>query len=594
MSKTLAFANTREGGIDTGHDGDRQTPGAVRTAEQGHSTRTLQRAIGNAQVCRVLRMTTPGSAMTSAAGGVAGNGADNAECAEQQSAVQRYPVQASGPSHLPPSVTHAIQGGGGERLPDANRAHMESALGADLSGVRIHRDPDAAHAAHDISARAFTVGQDIYFGAGQYDPGTKQGNRLLAHELTHTVQQGSGTVTAQADTPISSPADPLEREAEAVAASIGHPSPHQPPRPRLSAAHVQRKPAARTLTHEASIQRQPVATVLTTEGLTSPRLAGNARLRQAFRNRPPVVFGERGEAVARIQQTLLDDGLELPVSTRRTGLPDGIFGEETEGAVKAFQRKHRIGDDGRVGHDTLIELDKVASAPTPREQPLAPPLAPGEEHREWTVEQYTGMWEKKHKRKMTTEERETLARGCIGITALNLGRGNINPPLGLSFSTFGKARSVAAELNRILQAKPALDQLPAEISGSTELKDLKNVLAEFPIDADPTKWRAIIFSKRFYSNQDPDPEKRKAADPNAFLPDPRTGQVDMSGYRYEARPGYVNFDYGWYDEETNSWWHANHAEPGMQVYQSTLEYYSRPLLDFDRQVFSVAFARIDK
>jgi hypothetical protein len=100
--------------------------------------------------------------------------------------------------------------------------------------VRIHRDPDAAHAAHDISARAFTVGQDIYFGAGQYDPGTKQGNRLLAHELTHTVQQGSGTVTAQADTPISSPTDPLEREAEAVAARIGNPSPHQPLRPQFT------------------------------------------------------------------------------------------------------------------------------------------------------------------------------------------------------------------------------------------------------------------------------------------------------------------------------------------------------------------------
>ena len=52
---------------------------------------------------------------------------------------------------------------------------MESALGADLSGVRIHRDLDAAHAATDSSAHAFTVGQDIYFGAGQYDPGTTQG-----------------------------------------------------------------------------------------------------------------------------------------------------------------------------------------------------------------------------------------------------------------------------------------------------------------------------------------------------------------------------------------------------------------------------------
>ena len=238
--------------VEVSRPGDRCEREADRIADD--AVRGRPPAIGKAQVRRVLRMTKPDSAMTSAAGGVAGNGASNsvikrkqchcdaasgssdmcAECAEQQSAVQRDPIQASGPSHLPPSVTQAIQGGGGDRLPEANRAHMESAFGADLSGVRIHRDPDAAHAANDISARAFTVGQEIYSGAGQYDPGTKQGNRLLAHELTHTLQQASGAVTAQADTPISSPADPLEREAEAVAASIGNPSPQQPLRPGLT------------------------------------------------------------------------------------------------------------------------------------------------------------------------------------------------------------------------------------------------------------------------------------------------------------------------------------------------------------------------
>ena len=259
MSEAMAFDEARERGIDAGRDGDRQTMGDDRTIEHAHSTRTLQRTIGNAQLCRVLRMAEPGSAMTSLGdphpGDLAGNspnkpkqchcdgasGASDmcAECAEQQGNVHRYATQASGASHLPPSVTQAIQGPGGERLPDPNRAHMESALGADLSGVRIHKDPDAAHAADDIDARAFTVGQDVYFGAGQYDPGTKRGDHLLAHELTHTLQQASGDVTTQADTSISSPADPLEREAEAVAGNIGNPreptpSPQQPLRPRLT------------------------------------------------------------------------------------------------------------------------------------------------------------------------------------------------------------------------------------------------------------------------------------------------------------------------------------------------------------------------
>ena len=86
----------------------------------------------------------------------------------------------------------------------------------------------------------------------------------------------------------------------------------------------------------------------------------------------------------------------------------------------------------------------------------------------------------------------------------------------------------------------------------------------------------MIFSKRFYSDGQP------------YTPDPKTGKVDMSGYKYKAKPGLVNFDYGFYDESSNSWWHANHSEPGMKVYRSTKQHYSRPLQDFDKQVFSVA------
>jgi len=259
MSEALAFDDTHERGIGAGRDGDRRTTEAVRSAERAQPAGTLQRTMGNAQLCRILRMAEPGFAMTAAAGpaavGAPGDRAGNApikrkqchcdgvsdasdmcaECAAKQGPVQRYATQASGPSHLPPSVARAIQGGGGERLPDANRAHMELALGADLGGVRIHKDPDAAHAANDINARAFTVGQDVYFGAGQHEPGTKRGNHLLAHELTHTLQQASGNVTTQAGPPISSPADPLEREAEAVADSVSDPPSSRPAlSPRLT------------------------------------------------------------------------------------------------------------------------------------------------------------------------------------------------------------------------------------------------------------------------------------------------------------------------------------------------------------------------
>ncbi|MGH4012941.1 MAG: peptidoglycan-binding protein [Pseudonocardiaceae bacterium] len=352
--------------------------------------------------------------------------------------------------------------------------------------------------------------------------------------------------------------------------------------------------------HNAVVQRAPLTDVEKAENLKSSRYSGDATLEAAYDNSPPLMAGGgRREAVAKLQQGLVDDGFAMPISFKSGG-PDGIFGKETKSTVKAFQAKHGLTEDGIVGRQTLGKLDELAGGEGPKpDKPIAPPLGPEEETRTWTPDQYIEMWERKHGRKITEAERAMLARGCIGITELNLQQGKLGPPLHLSFSTFEKAKEVRDALNRILQSKPTVDSLPTEVLGDPTLADLNNVLESFPVDPDPTQWTAVIFSKRFYSNQDPDWEKRKTPDDKAFLPDEKTGQVDMSGYRYEARPNpdegvgatYTNFDYGWYDEETDSWWHANHAEPDMEVYQSTLEYYSRPLVDFDRQVFTVAFAK---
>jgi hypothetical protein len=84
----------------------------------------------------------------------------------------------------------AIRRGGGEALPDATRQSMESAFGYDFSRVRIHRDAEAGQISRQVSALAFTQGPDIYFAHGMYNPGDSSGRRLLAHELTHVVQQG--------------------------------------------------------------------------------------------------------------------------------------------------------------------------------------------------------------------------------------------------------------------------------------------------------------------------------------------------------------------------------------------------------------------
>ena len=84
--------------------------------------------------------------------------------------------------------------GSGSPLPGVVQANMEHALGADLSNVRIHTGSNAVQMSKELHAQAFTHGSDIYFNSGKYDTQSKGGQHLLAHELTHTIQQGSGTV----------------------------------------------------------------------------------------------------------------------------------------------------------------------------------------------------------------------------------------------------------------------------------------------------------------------------------------------------------------------------------------------------------------
>lgn len=101
---------------------------------------------------------------------------------------------AGGP--LSPELTDRIRASGGAPLPDLVRAPMERAFGADFSGVRVHADSDVAPR---IGASAFTRGSDIHFAPGQYRPDDRTGQRLLAHELTHVVQQGAGGLAVHDD-----------------------------------------------------------------------------------------------------------------------------------------------------------------------------------------------------------------------------------------------------------------------------------------------------------------------------------------------------------------------------------------------------------
>jgi hypothetical protein len=83
--------------------------------------------------------------------------------------------------------------GSGDRLDGDTRDRMESGFGADFGAVRIHRGSDAAQLNRSLSAHAFAVGSDVYFGAGKYQPSTSAGERLLAHELAHVVAESGST-----------------------------------------------------------------------------------------------------------------------------------------------------------------------------------------------------------------------------------------------------------------------------------------------------------------------------------------------------------------------------------------------------------------
>jgi hypothetical protein len=119
-----------------------------------------------------------------------------------------------------PDVEAAIGAarGAGSPAQRSVASQVGAALGDPLSDVRVHTDEAAGALARSVSARAFTVGNDIFFGPGEYRPGTPEGRELLTHELVHVVQQRdaprSGPLT------VSQPGDALEREAEDVARGI--------------------------------------------------------------------------------------------------------------------------------------------------------------------------------------------------------------------------------------------------------------------------------------------------------------------------------------------------------------------------------------
>jgi Domain of unknown function (DUF4157) len=163
--------------------------------------------------------------------------------------VQR--LHAGAETAATPSAVRGVLGSGGSRLDTPTRSLMESRLGHDFGQVRIHRDASADTAARAMGARAFTSGTDVVFANGQYAPDTPAGRHVLAHELSHVVQQRQGAVDGRSvggGLSVSDPSDRFERAAERTASTAFGDTPTRLPEPRSSVA---------TAVHGSAIQRAP-------------------------------------------------------------------------------------------------------------------------------------------------------------------------------------------------------------------------------------------------------------------------------------------------------------------------------------------------
>lgn len=118
------------------------------------------------------------------------------------------------------SAVGAAASSSGSALPEDLRSRFEGSLGADLSAVRVHTGAASQAAASAVGARAYALGNDIHFGAGHYDPSSRGGQTLIAHEVAHTVQQAGGGAHTQFKLEVSTPGDAHEVEADRAAEAM--------------------------------------------------------------------------------------------------------------------------------------------------------------------------------------------------------------------------------------------------------------------------------------------------------------------------------------------------------------------------------------
>ena len=201
---------------------DRATDAGSRARESSSHSRAFTRTQsirGNQAVLRMLNH-SPATPVLQRKCGCEGSGADCDSCAEKNEVtVQRNAGNLGAPKAIPP-IVHDVLGSPGVPMGSTIRAFMEQRFGRDFASVRLHTDARAAESARAVNALAYTIGDHIAFGNGMYAPDSSSGQKLLAHELAHTIQQSGTGSRLKADSAISNPADAFEHEATQAAEHV--------------------------------------------------------------------------------------------------------------------------------------------------------------------------------------------------------------------------------------------------------------------------------------------------------------------------------------------------------------------------------------
>jgi hypothetical protein len=155
-----------------------------------------------------------------ACGGAPGRAGACEECSNEKLNVQRRAAQQAEPSSVPPIVPDVLRSEG-QPLDGATRALMEPRFGHDFSRVRVHTDAKAAESARAVNALAYTVGRNVVFDKEQYNPSAAVGRRVLAHELTHVIQQEGQTGSVLARLAVDAATNEAEAERTAGLVSTG-------------------------------------------------------------------------------------------------------------------------------------------------------------------------------------------------------------------------------------------------------------------------------------------------------------------------------------------------------------------------------------